>query len=429
MIIIAGYIRVSTVKQKEKQISIKAQKSLIEKYVSEKSLTAKYKNCKLVFYVDDRYSGSSLKRPSMEKLIEDIKKDIIKELITYDFDRLSRDITDSQFIFTLIINHNVRMKCLCDDLLINTAGDRFGTNVKVAAKQFERERIVERTNDGLQYIADSGRYPCGGKILFGYRRGEDKNINIDEHNSKIIIKIFELAVQGSTLLDIAKIISVETKIKKFNSDVIKRILYDQRYIGQMDYKDKIYANLIPAIITEETQNQAIKNYKRNEKKIKNENAYLFRGKIYCSCGHRLKSVYGTSKQKRRYYYYKCNDCNGYISQNKILEYVNCLGLENASRKDQMDYYKNEIKKIKLRITRLKEKYILESINEKKYYAAYEPLNDYLQELTSKVNVLNEENFHTNPSQDKAEFYNAVRNEIKKIEVDPIKKVVVSIEIY
>ena len=94
MIIIAGYIRVSTVKQKEKQISIKAQKSLIEKYVGEKSLTTKYKNCKLVFYVDDRYSGSSLKRPSMEKLIEDIKKDIIKELITYDFDRLSRDITD-----------------------------------------------------------------------------------------------------------------------------------------------------------------------------------------------------------------------------------------------------------------------------------------------------------------------------------------------
>lgn len=101
----------------------------------------------------------------MQRMIDDIKLKKIDILFSYDLSRISRDLFDSNLFLNILKKYGVIFKCLYEDAKIETAGDRFSTNLKILNNQYERERVVERTNDSLQAIADSGRYPIGGKML------------------------------------------------------------------------------------------------------------------------------------------------------------------------------------------------------------------------------------------------------------------------
>ena len=51
---------------------------------------------------------------------------------------------DANLFLRLLKTHGIELKCLRGDVAIATANDRFGTNVKFAAKQLERETVVEK---------------------------------------------------------------------------------------------------------------------------------------------------------------------------------------------------------------------------------------------------------------------------------------------
>lgn len=69
---IAGYVRVSTVRQKMDGVSIEMQKEMIIKHAIMMELISKKEE--IIFYVDDGWSGKSLERPQIKQLIGKIKK-------------------------------------------------------------------------------------------------------------------------------------------------------------------------------------------------------------------------------------------------------------------------------------------------------------------------------------------------------------------
>ncbi len=130
-------------------------------------------------------------------------------------------------------------------------------------------------------------------IPFGYcmRNG---NITVDFAESKAVVKIFEEYLNGSSLLQIAKIMESE-KIRysedsdKWNKNMVKRIIENERYLGNDKY---------PQIISETFYNQA------NEKRVSkatsmcmiSEDLQEIRNRTYCSeCSHRLSRIGGNSR--------------------------------------------------------------------------------------------------------------------------------------
>ncbi len=129
-------------------------------------------------------------------------------------------------------------------------------------------------------------------IPFGYcmRNGE---ITVDFKESKAVVKIFEEYLNGSSLMQIAKLMETE-KIRysegsdRWNKNMVKRIIENEKYLGNEKY---------PQIISEKFFIQV--NEKRTSKAtsmcVISEDLKEIRNRTYCSeCGHRLSRIGGNS---------------------------------------------------------------------------------------------------------------------------------------
>ena len=130
-------------------------------------------------------------------------------------------------------------------------------------------------------------------IPFGYCMRKGKII-AEPTESKAVVRIFEKYLNGSSLLQIAKLMESE-KIRytadsdHWNKNMVKRIIENEKYLGNGKY---------PQIIDGETFK--IANKKRVQKAtsvcVISENLQEIRNRTYCSeCGHRLSRIGGSCR--------------------------------------------------------------------------------------------------------------------------------------
>ena len=133
-------------------------------------------------------------------------------------------------------------------------------------------------------------------IPFGYCMKNGK-IMVDFKESKAVVKIFEEYLGGNSLLQIAKLMESEM-IKysegsdKWNKNMVKRIIENEKYLGNDKY---------PKIISEKFFDQA------NEKRVSKATSVCvisdelqeIRNRTYCSeCDHRLSRIGGNSRSTK-----------------------------------------------------------------------------------------------------------------------------------
>ena len=428
---IAGYVRVSTVRQKMDGVSIEMQKEMIIKHAIMMELISKKEE--IIFYVDDGWSGKSLERPQIKQLIGKIKKDEVELLLCYDLSRLSRDLFDCNTLLRMLKNHNVAIKCIYDNADFATAGDRFTTNIKILNNQYERERIVERTNDGLLSIVENGRYPCGGLPPFGYVRGKDKNLYIHQGDSLIVKKVFEMSSGGYAVSEIELEINKikNTRNRYISYELVRRMIKNRIYTGYFVFKGKEYTNVVPPIIDEKTYQMAQRAIRRMTKTRKH---YIFDNRVKCiKCGNILSNTHGTSR-KRKYFYYKCNKCNQNISERTLNKYMK----ENEPVEEYMIRKEKIIKSIDAKIKtllqkmeNLRERYVNGFVDEDEYLYLIVPLDKNFVNLKKEKKKLEEQVDnklqYSNMIND-ADKYEYINNYIDHITVDLNKKKVVEVVI-
>ncbi len=419
---IAGYVRVSTQRQADEGVSIEMQQQMIIRHA--KMLEMIENDHEITFYIDDGYSGSTLERPEMKKLIRDIKSKRVNVVIAYDLSRISRDIFDSNKFLNMSDKYEVVIKCLYDDVNITTATSRFGTNIKILTNQYEREKIIERTNDSLQSIADSGRYPCGGRPTYGYTRGSDKNLYINEEQATVVKRVFDMAVRGYDMSDIIDYIRGATNEVKAYEDTIMRMLKNIRYKGELEFKGKIYNNLVPAIVDEATFRKA--NYNFRKMKPNKDSNYIFDGRVVCSsCNTILRCYQGNNGQGKKYYYYICNDCKKRISQVKLEKQFIELDKNTNSFKLYRDKLMSRRRNLRVKIGKVNEKYQIDEIEDDEYYRLAVILDKQLEDLNRKIESMGTVKFEEWwDNKRKADYIRARVNyivfELTKIEIKNIK---------
>ncbi len=133
-------------------------------------------------------------------------------------------------------------------------------------------------------------------IPFGYcmKNGE---IMVDYTESKAVIEIFEEYLNGSSLMQIARLMEFE-KIRytadseHWNKNMVKRIIENKKYLGNDKY---------PQIISKKFFNMA------NEKRVSkatsrcviSEDFQEIRNRTYCSeCGHKLSRIGGNCRHEK-----------------------------------------------------------------------------------------------------------------------------------
>ena len=118
-------------------------------------------------YDDGGFSGGSLERPALNRLLEDIKTGRIDCVVVYKVDRLSRSLLDFSRIMETFDKHGVSFVSVTQQFNTTHSMGRLTLNILLSFAQFEREIIGERIRDKIAAQRRKGKW-AGGVPILGY---------------------------------------------------------------------------------------------------------------------------------------------------------------------------------------------------------------------------------------------------------------------
>ena len=171
----AIYTRVSTDQGLEQDFnSLDAQREASEAYIKSQA----HEGWRLVRdrYDDGGFSGGSMDRPALQKLLIDVQARRIDVIVVYKVDRLTRSLADFAKLVETFDAHGVSFVSVTQSFNTTTSMGRLTLNVLLSFAQFEREVTGERIRDKIAASKKKGMW-MGGVVPLGYRV-EDRALHI-----------------------------------------------------------------------------------------------------------------------------------------------------------------------------------------------------------------------------------------------------------
>src|SRR5262249_23676420 len=100
-------------------------------------------------YDDGGYSGGTMERPALKRLIADIEAGQIDVVVVYKVDRLTRALSDFAKLVDVFDRCSVSFVSITQQFNTTTSMGRLTLNVLLSFAQFEREVIGERVRDKI----------------------------------------------------------------------------------------------------------------------------------------------------------------------------------------------------------------------------------------------------------------------------------------
>src|SRR5271166_495759 len=119
-------------------------------------------------YDDGAFSGASLNRPDLQKLLADVRDRGIDIVLVYKVDRLTRSLADFAKLIELFDAHEVSFVSVTQSFNTTTSMGRLTLKVLLSFAQFEREVTGERIRDKISASKKKGMW-MGGVVPIGYR--------------------------------------------------------------------------------------------------------------------------------------------------------------------------------------------------------------------------------------------------------------------
>jgi DNA invertase Pin-like site-specific DNA recombinase len=107
----------------------------------------------------DKITGTARSRPELNRLFDQLRQGDVITVTKYD--RLARSLRDLLDIVDAIQARGAGFRSLAEDIDTTTPAGRLVFHVFASIAQFERERISERTKEGLEAARKRGR--VGGR--------------------------------------------------------------------------------------------------------------------------------------------------------------------------------------------------------------------------------------------------------------------------
>lgn len=333
--------------------------------------------------------------------MNDMKLGKINKIIVYKLDRLTRSIKDLEMICTLLEENNCSLESVVEEINTETANGKFFIRMLTILAQLEIERTSERTKFELVGAVKKGHF--SGQPPIGYDR-QDKTFVINELESEVIKRIFDLYVKGQSVCSIVKLFNQENVLnKKWITTTIDKILSNRVYIGDYEHRKRVkngkvelFENVCPAIIDKTTFEIVQKQKEKNLKNYTRKRTYIFMQKVICPKCHKIMGgCSSTSHTGKKPVYYQCACCKKRVSEKKIekplLAFLNdmldyFLIIDNTFK----PYLNNDIELELQRYTKLLEELSNKEKRIKKAFVdGYIEPKDLKDELRSITNQKNE----------------------------------------
>ena len=314
---IAGiYVRVSTEEQSREGFSLKEQEERLKEFCNFK----RYEIYKV--YKDAGISAKNDKRPAYQEMISDVKNKNINVIVAFKLDRLTRSVYDIEKLMKTVNDYECDIDCMADESNTTTSNGRMVMRIMTSVSQNEIEKCSERTKFGMVGAIKSGHIP--NRTPLGFKR-IDKKLVPDLITKDVIVRVFDLYLEGKSHQTIANIYNKEKVLGKNNwyDSTIQKILSNELYKGDFVNGKRTkhptyYENVVDPIVSKEKWESCQYQKQRNARHYERTATYLFTNKLKCSkCGCFLGGSATTKPNGKKYYYYKCEHCKTYFNESDI----------------------------------------------------------------------------------------------------------------
>ena len=141
-------------------------------------------------YDDGGFSGGTLERPALKRLLADIEQEVVDVIVVYKIDRLSRSLMDFAKLVETMEAHGVTFVSVTQSFNTTTSMGRLTLNILLSFAQFEREVIGERIRDKVAASKARGMW-MGGKVPLGYDVANRKLV-VNEPEAARVRRVFDL---------------------------------------------------------------------------------------------------------------------------------------------------------------------------------------------------------------------------------------------
>lgn len=269
-------------------------------------------------YDDGGFSGGSMERPAVKRLIQDIEDGLIDVVVVYKIDRLSRSMADFMKIMELFDKQKVSFVSVTQHFNTDTSMGRLTLNILQSFAQFEREMTAERIRDKFAASKRKGMW-MGGVPPLGYDV-HNRKLEINPDEAEIVQFIFKRFLEmgsATQLVGELKEKGYQSKSwvarsgrfhpgKPITKSSIYKILDNPVYIGKISHKGTIYEGEHVGFIDPDDFEKAkeIRETRApNSSPLRCTQAqYLLRGLVFDAEGYTFTCA-AVKKAGKRYKYY------------------------------------------------------------------------------------------------------------------------------
>ena len=182
--------------------SIINQKRYLEGYAADHG----YGN--IVHYMDDGWSGGNFDRPAWKQLISDIEAGKVEHLLVKDLSRVGRDYLQTGFYTEVVFKrYGIHFVAIGNSIDSNDpSSGEFAPFVNIMSEWYLRD-LSRKQRTAIRVKGESGK-PTTNQAIYGYKKDPNDKYHwlVDEEAAAVVRRIYQLAVEGHGLSDIANIL-------------------------------------------------------------------------------------------------------------------------------------------------------------------------------------------------------------------------------
>lgn len=269
-------------------------------------------------YDDGGFSGGTLKRPGLKRLLADIEAGKVDIILLYKIDRLTRSLSDFAKIVEILDRKGASFVSITQSFNTTTSMGRLTLNMLLSFAQFEREVTGERIRDKIYASKRKGIW-MGGPVPLGYDVIERKLV-VNEREAEQVRHIMQLYLTANSVPELVQILARNgslTKVQQrkdggtkggihFKRGNLYHLLSNRIYRGMTVHKGEAFEGEHEAIVSEELWNEVqaklAKQGQGGSSRKVSPRAGVLAGLIYDGEGRAMVLTH-TQKGNRRFHYY------------------------------------------------------------------------------------------------------------------------------
>jgi DNA invertase Pin-like site-specific DNA recombinase len=234
--------------------SLDAQREAGEAYV--RSQTSEGWSLLPVHYDDGGFSGGTMERPGLQRLLTDIAAGQIDIVVVYKIDRLTRSLADFARIVEVFEAAGTSFVSVTQAFNTTTSMGRLMLNVLLSFAQFEREVTGERIRDKIAASKAKGMW-MGGILPLGYDlpAAGTRTLIVNEGEAATVRHIFSRYLALGSVHALQRELEAQRTFSKlrtscagvtagglaFSRGALLHLLRNQLYLGRIVHKGQVYA--------------------------------------------------------------------------------------------------------------------------------------------------------------------------------------------